>query len=65
MKLEKVILPCGQIYLNVYLFRNDMKFRYGRFYIGILSISNSTPEMSCFARVFSTALVTHFSDFFS
>ena len=34
MKLKKVILPCGQIYLNVYIFRIDMEFRSG-FYIGI------------------------------
>ena len=26
MKLKKVISPYGQIYLNVYMFRNDMKF---------------------------------------
>ena len=29
LKLKKVILPCGQIYLNVYMFVNDMKFRSG------------------------------------
>ena len=25
MKLKKVILPSGQFYLNVYMFRNNMK----------------------------------------
>ena len=29
LKLKKVILPSGKIYLNVYMFRNDMKFRLG------------------------------------
>ena len=38
---------------------------WGRFYIGIVSISNSTPDMSYSAHVFSTALMTHFSDFVS
>ena len=26
---DKVILPWGEIYLNVYMFRNDMKFTSG------------------------------------
>ena len=30
-----------------------------------VSISNSTPDMSCSVYVFSTGLMTHFSDFFS
>ena len=59
MKLKKVILPCGQIYLNVYMFRNDMKYRY----IGIDFKFNT--DVSCYPHVFSTGLVTHFSDFFS
>ena len=33
MKLKKVISPSGQIYLNVYMFRNDMKLISGRFHI--------------------------------
>ena len=26
MKLKKVMSPSGQVYLNVYMVRNDMKF---------------------------------------
>ena len=59
MKLKKVKLPCGQIYLNVYMFRNDMKYRF----IGIDFKFNT--DMSYSAHVFSTGLVTHFVDFFS
>ena len=29
---EKSQLPCGQIYRNVYMFRNDMKFRSGQIF---------------------------------
>ena len=33
---EKSQIACGQIYLNVYMFRNHMKLDRGKFYIGIL-----------------------------
>ena len=34
MSLKKVISPSGQVYLNVYMFRNDMNSYRSRFHIG-------------------------------
>ena len=60
MKLKKVISPSGQIYLNVYMFRNDRP------------IWNTTPDMSWSEHICSTGLrmktwkliITYFRDFF-
>ena len=60
MKFKKVILPSGQIYLNAYMFEDDIKYRY----IGIDFKFNTRYELSS-VHVFSTGSMTHFSDFFS
>ena len=63
MKLKKVRLPCGQIYLNIYILEMIWNSDRGSFYIGIDFKFNT--DMSCSAHVFSTGLITYFSDFFS
>ena len=59
MKLKKVLLPCGQIYLNVYILEMMRNLYRGRFYIAIDFKFSTRYELLC------ACLMTHFSDFVS